>query len=416
MSRSLQLVLVTALTIAAGVAVCTSLCAAESVRSVEQIGSDPQSDAGIVFLEARIARDPDDIVALNMLADRDLTRATQAVQRSLASVPAELNGAAIAAKVRVDHASHRFEDARAGAARLIAAMPGEGSYHALLGDARLELGRIDEAAVAFATAEHLDGEQVHTQSGLAQIAMLRGQHESGLQHLQAALALAEGHSPPAPALIAWAHAQIGQYWFVRGRWSEAEREYLQALAIIPDHLSTRAHLAELAAARGDYATAIAGYQKVIARSRRPEFTQALGDVLTFANKSLEAQRWYDETLALYMQSVQSGHVHHYHHLTGFFSDSRPDGKLAVSWARKDLALRQSLGAYDAYAWALYIDGQIEAPAAAAEQALRSGTNDAHVLFHAGMIASRHGNIGRGAELLERAVQANPHYNSFHVHR
>ena len=410
-SRSLPLVLVAAVTIAVGA-----------------VAAGQQSGAGIVFLEDRVARDPDDILALNMLADlyldrlgeggddADLTRAADAVQRSMASVPAELNGAAIAVQVRVDQASHRFEQARVGAARLVAAMPREGGYHALLGSALLELGRVDDAAKAFATAEHLDGKQIHTQSGLANIARVRGQDAIGLQHLQTALALAEAHFPPAAPVIAWAHAQIGQYWFVRGRWSEAQSEYLRALTAVSDHLLTREYLAELAAARGDYAAASDEYQQVIARSSRPEFKQALGDVLTLANKPLEAQRLYDQALEGYLHSVRSGHVHYYHHLTGFFSDSRPDGKAAVSWARKDLALRQSVGAYDAYAWALYVDGQFDVAAEAAARALRFGTDDAHVLYHAGMIASRQGNIERGAELLQRAVQVNPHYYSFHVHR
>ena len=58
-------------------------------------------------------------------------------------------------------------------------------------------------------------------------------------------------------------------------------------------------------------------------------------------------------------------------------------------------------------------------ARAAEEATRSlalGTKDAHLLFHAGMIFSRAGELDRGSELLKQALSVNPRYNSFHAHR
>ncbi len=429
MKRSLQLFVVGLVITAAGGVFPDRLLAAESEaasRSAHPVAVG--TNAAIGFLEAKIAEDPDDVAAHNMLADRyldrlragggdeDLAHAASAVQRSLASVPAEMNGAAIAVQVRIDLAAHRFEPARSGAARLIAAMPNEGSYHGLLGDALFELGRVDEAAQAFQAAERLDGQQVHTEFRFAQLATLQGLDLRALRHLQAALALAESHSPPSPEYVAWCHGQVGQYWFTKGRWKEAGLEYTAAQRLAPDDLLVLELQSELAAANGDYAAAVAGYQQIVERSPRPEFRHALGDVLVFSGRKDEAQRWYDQALAGYMKSVNAGYVHYYHHLSGFFSDSRPDGKQAVKWASLDLAMRKSAAAYDAYAWALYVDGQIDEAADASRHLLHDANKDAHQLFHAGMILSRHGDISGGAALLQRAVAANPHYNSFHVHR
>ena len=382
----------------------------------------------IQFLEMRVHQDPEDNVSLNLLAERyldrlraggtdaDLTLARNAVKRSLDSVEAALNPDALALGVQIDHAAHRFDAARVGAERLVKAMPSEGMYQQLLGDALFELGRIADAQGAFEAAARLEGKQIHTESRFAQIALFNGDHSRAQQHLQEAIRLATSHPSADTELIAWSHAQLGQYWFSRGRWQEAEAEYRHARKAAPGSLLVDGLFAELAAARGDYASAVSQFLDINRRSERPEFRQALGDVLVFAGKPEEAKQWHDQAVAGYMASVDAGFVHYYHHLAGFFTDSRPDGKLAVHWAQKDLELRDTLAAHDAYAWALYLDGQIDKAADHAEKIILSPSVDAHLLFHAGMIVSRHGDIPRGAQLLQRARNENPYLHSFHLHR
>ena len=73
-------------------------------------------------------------------------------------------------------------------------------------------------------------------------------------------------------------------------------------------------------------------------------------------------------------------------------------------------------AHDVLAWALYKNGEFTGAAAEMNQALSLGTQDAHLLFHAGMIFSRAGELDRGRELIKQALKVNPRYNSFHVHR
>ena len=51
-----------------------------------------------------------------------------------------------------------------------------------------------------------------------------------------------------------------------------------------------------------------------------------------------------------------------------------------------------------------------------KKALALGTKDAHLLFHASMIATANGDLDGGKQFLQRAAKVNPHYNAFHVHR
>ncbi len=397
---------------------------ADTARSVRS----SQPNAAIAFLEDKVAKDPEDVVALNMLVvryldqlrdggdDRDLERAQTFAKRSFDALPARVNPAGAAAQISVDQAAHRFEQARAGAADLVAALPGKSGPHKQLGDALLELGRYDEAAAAFAKARTIEGSSVDTESRAARLAMLRGQTAQARRHLQTALSLARSMSLPAPELISWCFVQLGQFEFSHGNWAEAEANYKRALKAQPGSLLAQEHAAELTAARGDYTKAIAAYKAVLAVSARPEFRQALGDMYTYAKQPEQAAHWYAEALTGYMASINAGHVHYQHHLAGFYTDSQPDGAAAVRWSTKDLALRKSAAAHDAHAWALYINGQFREADVAARKAVQWGTQDAHVLYHAGLIATRTGDVARGAALLQRALRANPRYNSLHVHR
>ena len=85
-------------------------------------------------------------------------------------------------------------------------------------------------------------------------------------------------------------------------------------------------------------------------------------------------------------------------------------------ARRDLALRHSVQAYDALAWALFKAGKNEEALDFTGKALATGVLDAHILYHAGMIRMGCGDIPGGSVALQNAMKANPRYSTFHVHR
>src|SRR4051794_35769051 len=126
--------------------------------------ADPRAGR-IRFLEDRVRRDPDDITAQNWLSaeylgrfrrtgdDADLTRALAAAQRSLATVPAEVNAGGLAARARAAFNLHGFAAARDDALKLAAREPDKKYPLEILGDALLELGDYDQAAEAYAKLE-----------------------------------------------------------------------------------------------------------------------------------------------------------------------------------------------------------------------------------------------------------------------
>jgi Tfp pilus assembly protein PilF len=101
---------------------------------------------------------------------------------------------------------------------------------------------------------------------------------------------------------------------------------------------------------------------------------------------------------------------HNRDLALFYADH--DIKLgeALALAHKEFEVRHDVYTWDALAWALYKNGKYQEANDAMENALRPGTRDALLLFHAGMIAGRMGQPAQAKERLEQALAINPHFH------
>lgn len=386
------------------------------------------SDPAISFLEERVKRDPDDFVAQNQLASRylDLLRVTgddsfrlkarRAAEASVAVGLPELNNGGIAVLARVQLASHQFAAARDTAKTLRKLAPRKSYSFGLLGDALLELGDYKEAGAAFAELAKAEPGSIDSETRLAQQAWLQGDPKTARQHFDNALEEVKKLTPPAPALAAWCSIQLGHLAFSQGDWESAGKRYQTALEALPDYWSALEHIAELKGAQQNYPEAIALYKKVIERVPRPEICQALGDLYAFTAKAAEARPWFERAAATYLKTEEKEGALYAHHLAGFYADSVEDPARAVKWAQQDLGSRHNIYAHDAMAWAFYRNGQFAEASAEIKEALVLGTKDAHLLFHASMIATANGDLAGGKDFLARAAAVNPHYNAFHAHR
>lgn len=214
--------------------------------------------------------------------------------------------------------------------------------------------------------------------------------------------------------FSWVELQRGLLDLARGRYEEARAHYERAGRAYSGHWLVDEHRAELLGAAGECERAAALYERVIARTPRPEFQQALGELYEYMGRPAEAEPWLAKSCAAYLASAERGEVHYYHHLADFYADVRRDGAEAVRWARKDLELRRNFSTLGALAWALYRDGRIEEARASIDEALASGARDAHLYFRAGMI--RRAAADDGEEFLRLAAEINPRRGDFHVHR
>lgn len=378
----------------------------------------------ISFWESRVGRDPADPMTPEKLGQAYLQKSRESgdlafLSKAVASLensikikpknPAAMNWLALAFIQQ-----HRFKDALALAEKSVKLLPDDGFAYGLMGDANMELGDLDKAESNYVRAMELAPE-MFSLARWANLQYMRGDIPAALKFYKEAYRDAKSHNRP-PYNAAWCAMQLGQTYFRIGKFDEAEEQYQIALQTLPGNYMPLDYLAELRGAQERYDESIALYEKALALARRPELCQALGDVLFIAQKTEQSAELYKQAAELYLEAVNQGHSMYYHHLAGFYSDSKKSPTDAVRWARRDLDLRKSVFAHDCLAWALYQNGDFKEARDEMKKALSAGTLDAHLFNHASLIYFRTGDVAGSRDALRKAAELNPQYNKFHAHR
>ncbi|HEX9820718.1 MAG TPA: tetratricopeptide repeat protein [Methylomirabilota bacterium] len=378
-----------------------------------------ETDHLIRFYQARVARDPDDFLGYSKLGIAYVQKARdtgdvayydladKALRRSLALVPrGPAAGAATAWLAVVELARHQFRDALATAERAIALGPGELYPYAILGDAYVELGEYDRAAQAYAKMSELSG-PLHPHSRVAYLKFLTNDPAGAIVHARRAVAAVPGGAPAEN--VAWTHAQLAELLFHTGDLAGAEKAYQDALARRPGYHRAVAGLAGVRAAQARYAEAIALYRKAIEVVPLPEYAAALGDVYTKSGRTDEARQQYELVEFIGRLNALNKTIYN-RELALFYADHDVKPREALELAERELQARRDIYTYDVLAWALYRNGRAREAAAAMAEALRLGTRDARLYFHAGMIHAALGDSRRAREHLSGALAINPRFH------
>lgn len=214
----------------------------------------------------------------------------------------------------------------------------------------------------------------------------------------------------------WLELQRGVLDLSRGHYEKARNHYERADRAYSGHWLVQDHMAELAGAEERFDEAERLYREVVDRVPRPDFQQALGELYLVMGKTTQATECLNKAREGFLQSVERGEVHYYHHLADFYADVEENGPEAVKWARKDLELRRNFSTLAALAWAFYRAEQFSEALELMNEALSSGAKDARLFRTAGMIYTAASPNGKGAWYLEKAAELNPNLKNFHVHR
>ena len=305
-------------------------------------------------------------------------------------------------------ARHRFLDALDWGERARDTNPHHAAAHGVVGDALLEIGRYDEAFASFQRMVDLRPD-LNSYARVAYARELVGDRAGAIRAMeQAAVA---GSAVPENA--AWALAQLGALCFGDGDLDGAERRYRQALATFPDYVHATAGLARVAAARGDDAAAVALYEDALARMPLPEFAIALGDLHRAHGRTAEAAAQDALVDAMRRLAAENG-VETDLELARFDADRGQRLPDAIAAARARLAEGPSIAAAGTLAWALYRSGDLPGAKIASDQALRLGTDDPVLRFHAGLIARDLGDHATARVHLEAALARNPHFSPLYA--
>lgn len=382
---------------------------------------DGGGEGAIRFLEQRVKRDPEDFVALNQLADRYLLRlretgnaeyialASRAAHASLAVVSAEVNSGGLAALTQVELATHNFAAARDDAVRLIELQPEKGYPYQMAGDALLELGDYPKASAMYGELAQRDRGGVASNTRLARLALLQGDPASAQRLLGQALRQALSQLTPSRETVAWCRWQLGEVAFAGGDVDTAERQYRDALTTFPDYVYALAAQGRLRAARGDLDGAISAFEGVVLRLPDPTFVATLGDLYTIAGRVDDAERQYLLVERIGRLTVEGGALYN-RQLALFHADHERAADDAYAAAGGEYIVRRDIYGADALAWTALKAGRIAEAQQAMTEALRLGTRDARLFYHAGMIARAAGDTITADDYLKRALTLNPSFD------
>jgi tetratricopeptide (TPR) repeat protein len=347
------------------------------------------------------ARETGDIVYIDL--------AEKALQKCLEIAP-EHSGAARHLSYAM-YMRHGFEEAITQALKAVALDPTDSHAYGILGDAYLEIGKYEEAAQAYQRMIQLQ-EDLYAYSRLSGLKSLLGDTAGAIADLERAIHLGRAQDRP-PESIAWAMWQLGNESFALGQLPAAEASYLEALNTFPDYYRALAGLAQVRVAQRRYPEAVDLYRKAIAIVPLPDYAAALGDVYTKLGRPEEAQKPYDLVEYIgYLNTLNK--VLYNRELAYFYADHDRMLPEALDLARRELEVRQDIYAYDVLAWALYKNDRPQEALVAMTEAMKLGTKDARLFFHAGMIQHRLGDHEKAREYLRRALATNPSFHILHA--
>lgn len=381
-----------------------------------------QPDTQIEYYRAKLAKDPQHwpsyagLGAAYLLKARDTdqfayyAKAEEALRRSLQLQP---NYEALRHLTALYVAQHRFQEAISYGWQTVEAWPSDTQSYVFLSDAYHAIGDY-ERATEVAQKMLAIKPDFFALSHWARCRYIRGDVEGAINEMQRALTVAAqdklGHS-----LTSWGYVQLGSYYFEMGDVNAAERAYQQALTASPNDALAMEHLAEVRTAQRNFAAASALYKKLLKHRPNPEWQAALADVYAQMGQKAQARRLRRQAEAAYQRAIAAGRVDYYRHLARLYTDHDVNVAEALALAQKDLNLRRDIYAYDTLAWAYYKNGRYEEAAQAIQEALRWGTKDAHLFFHAGMIYHRLGDVAQARHYLEQALATNPYFNAAESH-
>jgi len=302
---------------------------------------------------------------------------------------------------------HDFATALETARRAVDLAPRSAVARAVEVDALVELGRYDEADEAGAAMLAL-GSDLTTLSRVSYLAELHGQLDVAVTAMRAATK-SEG---VAPENLAFTHVQLGNLLVYSGDPEGAVEEYDRALELVPGHAPALAGLGRLAVADGRLDDAIDRFQRAADVIPLPEYVIALADAQAAAGRADDAAR-----------SIELAHAEiQLFEATGVMVDldlalleaDHGDPNRALGFAEAAYEATPNVRAADARAWALHRLGRDRDAQTWSDEALRLGSRDPLLRFHAGMIAAALGDGAAARRNLELALATDAGFSATHA--
>ncbi len=342
-------------------------------------------------------------------------RAQEALNKSLHLTPDNFEGLKI--QVAILLGKHEYSQALEKARTLNRRTPDDVLVYGYVADAASELGNYEEAEKA---AQWMLDLRPGNIPGLLRGASLRtvyGDIEGALDFLSQALQ----ETPPYEVEdVARILTQSAELQLMGGKPDLAEKSLQQALRSFSGYYYALESLARVRSAQHKYVDAVDLLRDRNQNSPRAENLYALAEALEQAGRRDEAKASYAEFEQKARQQMERAEnanpeliFYYADHARNPSGAPAPAGRLraplqeALRIARREAARRHDVFTLDAYAWALFVNGQYSDARTQEEKALAVGIRDAKFFYHAGMISSKLNDWAAARRYLKQSLDLNP---------
>jgi tetratricopeptide (TPR) repeat protein len=361
-------------------------------KQIEKNPKNFEAYNALALAQSRRARETSDVKFYN---DAEAT-----LQKSFAIAPDNFDGLRI--HVWLLLGKHEFAAARTEATKLNQRMPDDVMVYGFLTDANVELGNYKDAEAACQRMLDLRTGNLPAVTRAAYLRELFGETDGALELMN----MAFQSTPPSQAEdAAWILTQMAHLHLTTGNLDKSEKLSQQALTLFPGYHYALGNLAKVRIQQKRYAEAVDLLQQRYAAAPHAENLYELAEALQLAGRSDEAAKAFTEFEQKSLKETNIGDNSN-HELLFYYTDHAHDPTKALEVATREIARRHDIFTLDAYAWALYADGQYPEARRQIETALAVGVHNARMFEHAGEISLKAGDKAAAERYLHQAAELN----------
>lgn len=301
------------------------------------------------------------------------------------------NAEALLLRGHVLHNLHQFKQSESLAKDLINKR-GWWFDYALLGDVLMEQGRLDEAVDAY--QEMMDqkpGPQAYSRT--AHIRWLTGDLAGAIEMMEMASKASDARVPESAA---WVSVRLAMYQLQQADFKRASDLFSYALKLVPDYPPALSGYGRLLMAKGEYQEAVSVLGRAVENNPLPEYQWILIDCLEWSGRKNEAD-------IIHKDLISNGQKEDPRTVALYLATYNQDLITAENLIKKELEKRADIFTLDALAWIYNAQGKHQQAYRYINQALKEGTKDARLFYHAGVIASVNGHYQEAQQWFRNAL-------------
>jgi len=273
---------------------------------------------------------------------------------------------------------HRFDEAERVAARLVSRR-GSPLDHGLYGDILLDQGRLDEAVSSYERMMRRRPDS-RAYARVAEVRLLTGDLEGAREALRTASRAVSTRDREA---FGWIWARLALVELQSGHDRDALTISASAVKIAPGSPVAQFVRGRVLLASASYDEAVAALELAAARTPLPDILRALADAYEGCGRGQDAARVMAKLEA-------AGEPEDPRAFGLWLAETGRDPERALALAQAEMGRRRDVYTFDALAMAEAASGRVADARVHMAEALRHGSEDPRLWYHAGIIAAMAG--------------------------